>query len=302
MAETLIACENLVKIYKVANLEVVALQGLDLRVRRGEMMALVGASGSGKSTLLNILGGLDIPSAGHCAVAGYTLERATDADRLRYRRDVIGHLWQQSGRNLISHFSLQRNVEMPQTANDRPPGAARRHARELLELVGLGAMRDKRPDQLSGGEQQRAGIAVALANDPRLLLADEPTGELDSQSARQVVELLRRVNQELGLTVVLVTHDVAVAGEMDRTIAIRDGKTSTETVRRRAPLDGADYVPETASAVIGLSALTHRELILLDKAGRLQVPHAMVESLGLSERVEVREVGDHLEIWPVGDE
>jgi ABC-type lipoprotein export system ATPase subunit len=300
MLNPLIVCENLVKIYKVADLEVVALQGLDLEVAAGEMIALVGASGSGKSTLLNILGGLDVPSAGKCLVDGNDLTRLSEAQRINYRRFVVGHVWQQSGRNLLPELSAAANVELPQMLSGIGLAQRKRRARELLQIVGLADMQKKRPDQLSGGEQQRTAIAVALANEPKLLLADEPTGELDSVTAREVLSVLRTLNRELGLTIIIVTHDVAIAAGVDRTIAIRDGRTSTETVRREAPLIVAEGDTPGASAVIGLSGKTHLESILIDRVGRLQLPKEALERIAFNGRAEVFISDDHVEIWPIG--
>ena len=299
MPEPLIVCDNLVKIYKVADLEVVALQGLDLEVRPGEMIALVGASGSGKSTLMNILGGLDMPTAGKCVVAGNDLTRLSEAQRIRYRRFVVGHVWQQSGRNLLPELSIAVNVEEPQMLRGIGFSQRRRRARELLELVGLAGMEKKRPEQLSGGEQQRAAIAVALANQPSVLLADEPTGELDSVTASEVMHLLRTLNQQLGLTILIVTHDVAIAAEVDRTLAIRDGRTSTETVRRDAPLEEVHAQAPTASAIIGISSQTHRESILIDRVGRLQLPKEALELYPFHGRAEVRFADGHIQLWPL---
>ncbi|HJT56400.1 MAG TPA: ABC transporter ATP-binding protein, partial [Ktedonobacteraceae bacterium] len=288
MPEPIVLCDNLVKIYKVADLEVVALQGLDLEVVPGEMMAIVGASGSGKSTLLNILSGLDIPSAGRGIVDGNDLTRLTEAQRIVYRRYIVGHIWQQSGRNLMPELSAAANIELPQLLGGAPSGKRTRHAGELLELVGLAGMGKKRPDQLSGGEQQRVAIAVALANDPVLLLADEPTGELDSVTASEIFTLLRSLNEKLGLTIITVTHDVAIAAVMDRTIAIRDGRTSTETVRREAPLEAAGEYTPLASAIIGLPSDTHRESVLIDRVGRLQLPKEAIDTIPFNGRAEVR--------------
>jgi ABC-type lipoprotein export system ATPase subunit len=299
MPEPLITCENLVKIYKVADLEVVALQGLDLEVRSGEMIALVGASGSGKSTLMNILGGLDLPTAGRCMVAGNDLTRLREARRIRYRRFIVGHVWQQSGRNLLPELSLAVNVEEPLMLRGTAFSHRRRRARELLELVGLAGMEKKRPAQLSGGEQQRAAIAVALANQPAVLLADEPTGELDSVTAAEVMQLLRTLKQQLGLTILIVTHDVAVAAGVDRTLAIRDGRTSTETVRRAAPLEEVHAQTPAASAVIGLSSQTHRESILIDRVGRLQLPKEALERYPFHGRAQVRFAQGHIQLWPL---
>ena len=299
MTEPIVVCDNLVKIYKVADLEVVALQGLDLEVQTGEMLAIVGASGSGKSTLLNILSGLDIPSAGRCIVDYNDLTRLSDAQRINYRRFVVGQVWQQSGRNLLPELSAQANVELPQMLGGVGSAQRVRRAQELLTLVGLGGMGKKRPDQLSGGEQQRTAIAVALANSPKILLADEPTGELDSGTATEVMQLLRTLNKEMGLTIITVTHDAAIAAAVDRTIAIRDGRTSTETVRRETTLDSIAEHMSTASAIIGLPSETHRESVLIDRAGRLQLPKDALERIPFHGRAEVRIVGDHVELWPL---
>ena len=300
MPEPLVICDNLVKIYKVADLEVVALQGLDLEVMPGEMMAIVGVSGSGKTTLLNILSSLDVPSAGKCVVDGNDLTRLSQAQRIRYERFTVGHVWQQSGRNLLPELSIQDNVELPQVLSGANSARRASRALELLELVGLGGLGKKRPDQLSGGEQQRAAIAVALANEPKLLLGDEPTGELDSISANEILTLLRTLNRQLGLTIIIVTHDVAIAALVDRTIAIRDGRTSTETVRRDEPLETVHEHALASSAVIGLPSETHRESVVIDRAGRLQLPKEALDRIAYNGRAEIRIVNDHVELWPLG--
>ena len=278
MQQIMVECHNLVKIYKSADLEVVALQGLDLRVPRGEMLALVGPSGAGKSTLLNILGGLDAPSAGRCDVAGVDLTRLSGRDRLHYRRRIVGHVWQQTGRNLLGDLTLLDNVMVPMMLGGYPTHRQRRRAAELLELVGLGPRMRHRPDRLSGGEQQRGAMAVALANDPPLLLADEPTGELDSATAKEVLGLLRHLNRELGLTTIVVTHDHLVAESMDRSVAIRDGRTSTEVVH-------AEEAEET---------------VIIDSVGRLQIPRPLLEAIDFGGRARVHLAGGHIELWPAG--
>ncbi|HEY0444359.1 MAG TPA: ATP-binding cassette domain-containing protein [Candidatus Limnocylindrales bacterium] len=283
-AGAVIACDNLVRIFKVADLEVVALQGLDLLVGAGEMIAIVGASGSGKSTLLNILGGLDAPSAGRAVVAGHDLSLLGRKARTRYRRNVVGVIWQQTARNLLPYLTAIENVELPMLLDGRRN--RRRRAGELLDMVGLADRAAHRPERLSGGEQQRVAIAVALANDPAVVLADEPTGELDSATSADVFELLRRVNRETHATIVIVTHDALVSEHVQRTVAIRDGRTSTETLRRTEM--GAD----------GGERVVAEEFAVLDRAGRLQLPRAHVEALGLSGRVRVRLDEDHVEIWP----
>ncbi len=285
-AEPLIVCDNLVKIFKTADLEAVALQGLDLVVERGEFIAVVGASGSGKSTLLNILGGVETPSAGEASVAGFDLVKMRPAERVRYRRRVVGFVWQQTARNLLPYLDAAENVELPMALDGRPAPDRKRRARELLGLVGLGDRVGHRPHQLSGGEQQRVAIAVAMANEPTVLLADEPTGELDSATAGEVVDLLRSINEQEGLTVVVVTHDPLIAEHVPRTVAIRDGRTSSE-VLRRIETDGE-----------GADTLTAEEFAVLDRVGRLQLPHDYLEALELSKRVRLTLDPDHINVWP----
>jgi ABC-type lipoprotein export system ATPase subunit len=287
--EALIVCDNLVKIYKVADLEVVALQGLDLLVERGEFIALVGASGSGKSTLLNILGGLDVPSAGRATVAGHHLGEMDPKERTAYRRRVIGFVWQQSARNLLPYLTAVENVELPMLLEGTALGERQARATQLLELVGLGERGDHRPDRLSGGEQQRVSIAVAIANRPAVLFADEPTGELDSDTAQQIFDLLRSVNAELGVTIVVVTHDPLVSERVSRTIAIRDGRTATETLRRAAVSEAGEH------------HLVAEEYAVLDRVGRLQLPRDYVDALGLERRVRLVLEDDHITVWPDRD-
>jgi ABC-type lipoprotein export system ATPase subunit len=284
----LIVCEGLVKIYKVANLEVVALQGLDLVVHPGEFIALVGASGSGKSTLMNILGGLDAPSAGRAVVAGHILGDMGRRERTEYRRKVIGFVWQQAARNLLGYLTARQNVELPMMLDGLPRDEREHRTTSLLQRIGLADRGDHRPDRLSGGEQQRVAVAVALANQPAVLFADEPTGELDTTTAREVFELLRSVNHDLGVTIVVVTHDALVSDQVSRTIAIRDGRTSTETLRKRAITDtGDDIITE--------------EYAVLDRVGRLQLPRAHVDALGLERRVRLVLEQDHISVWPDRD-
>ncbi len=285
-AGPLITCDNLVKIYKVADLEVVALQGLDLTVRPGEFIALVGASGSGKSTLLNLLAGLDTPSAGRCIVAGHDRSDMGSRARTAYRRRVIGFVWQQTARNLLAYLTARQNVELPMLMNGVGRRERERRASQLLTRVGLAERADHRPQALSGGEQQRVAIAVALANEPAVLLADEPTGELDTVTAREIFDLLRAVNHELGVTIVVVTHDPLVSEQVSRTIAIRDGRTSTETLRRREVTTGGDH------------RVISEEYAVLDRVGRLQLPRAHVEALGLEHRVRLALEPDHIGVWP----
>ncbi len=281
-----IVCDGLVRIYKTDGVEVVALQGLDLVGDRGELRAIGGASGSGKATVLNILSGRDVPTAGVARVAGYDLLSMSAKSRLAYRRRTVGFVWQQTARNLLPYLSARENVELPVRLARGGRRAARARAGELLDLVGLADRADRRPSRLSGGEQQRCAVAVALANDPEVLFADEPTGELDEATAAEVFGALRTVNAELGVTVVVVTHDRNVAGEVRRAVAIRDGRTAAEV--RRSARRGSDGVEELVS----------EEYAVLDRAGRLQLPAAFVEALTLRDRVRLTLESDHVAVRP----
>jgi ABC-type lipoprotein export system ATPase subunit/bifunctional DNA-binding transcriptional regulator/antitoxin component of YhaV-PrlF toxin-antitoxin module len=301
MSEPLILCDNLVKIYKLDTIEVVALQGLDLKVQPGEVMALVGSSGSGKTTLMNVLGGLDRPSAGRVIVAGNDLLKLSDMALNDYRRRMVGFVWQQKARNLIPYLHVEQNIEMPMIMSGVGQRARRAWARELVEAVGMTARRGHKLAQLSGGEQQRVAIAVALANHPALLLADEPTGELDSATAATIFELFHSLNRSFGLTVVIVSHDPNVARLVDRVVAIRDGKTSSETVRKsrdRTPVD-SNGSQESSTGDEAHAEHVFEELMMLDSAGRLQVPKDVRERYGIGDRVRMEETPDGLLLRPV---
>ncbi|MGA5110535.1 ABC transporter ATP-binding protein [Streptomyces pseudogriseolus] len=292
--DALVTCDRLVRVFTADGVEVQALQGLDLLVREGELMALVGASGSGKSTLMNILAGLDTPTAGAARVAGRDLLTMSARDRLAYRREVVGFVWQQTSRNLLPYRTSAQNVALPMQLTGRRGGRSRsaRRARaeralELLELLEVADCRDRRPHEMSGGQQQRVAIAVALAGDPALLLADEPTGELDSHTGEQIFAAFRTANERLGTTVVIVTHDQAVASEVRRTVAIRDGRTSTEVLRR-----------SEVDAATGHEKVVAREYAMLDRAGRLQLPAEYTDALGMRDRVALELEPDHIAVRP----
>ncbi|MFF1480713.1 ABC transporter ATP-binding protein [Streptomyces sp. NPDC058301] len=293
--DALIACDRLVRIFTTDGVEVQALQGLDLLVTKGELMALVGASGSGKSTLMNILAGLDVPTAGQAKVAGRDLLSMDAKARLDYRREVVGFVWQQTARNLLPYLTAAQNVSLPlQLRGRRASRGSRARGKstrpdELLTLLNVAHCRDRRPHQMSGGEQQRVAIAVALANNPSVLLADEPTGELDSATAEQIFAAFRTANAELGTTIVIVTHDQTVANEVRRTVAIRDGRTSTEVLRRT-------HLNEQT----GEESVISREYAMLDRAGRLQLPTEYTEALGMERRVLLELEQDHIQVWPDG--
>ena len=283
--EPFIVCDGLVKIYKVADLETVALQGLDLVVAPGELMGIVGPSGSGKSTLMNILGGLDRPSAGRVSVDGDDLLKMSDGALTRYRRSKVGFVWQQVSRNLVSYLSALENVQLPMTLAGHTQFKKRPRAEELLAGVGLAERRHHRLEQLSGGEQQRVAIAVALANAPKLLLADEPTGEVDSATALTIYETFQRLNREYGLTTLIVSHDPGIARFVGRVVSIRDGRLATETVRQAALANGAGTELPGGERVEGEELF--EELVVLDSAGRLQVPKEYLESFGITLRARL---------------
>jgi putative ABC transport system ATP-binding protein len=271
-----IECESLVRIFRTGSVEVQALQGLDLTVAEGELIAVVGASGSGKSTLLGLLAGIDEPTAGRAVVAGRDLVGMSGSERVRYRRHTVGYVRQRAAANLLPYLSARQAVELPMTFAGTSRAERRTRARDLLDLMGVGAGADRRPGTLSGGEQMRVALAVALANRPRVLLADEPTGELDTATSAEVFAALRTVNRDLGVTTVIVTHDPAVSGEVARTVAIRDGRTSSEVLR------GPDAAAE--------------EYAVLDRAGRVQLPREHREALALTRRVRLALEGDHIAV------
>ena len=228
---------DLVRIYSRGPLEVQALRGLDINVEEGSMVALIGPSGSGKTTLLNIVGGLDRASAGSVKVFGQELTRLGPGELVEYRRDTVGHVFQTM--NLIPTLTAAENIELPMVALDISKEMRRSRVKELVDVVGLGERMGHKPGELSGGEQQRVALAAALANDPPLVLADEPTGELDTANARVVVEYLSRVNREMGKTILMVTHDPAVSRVADRILRIQDGVI----VRDVAPVGEEVEVP-----------------------------------------------------------
>lgn len=285
MQDGAIVCEGLVRIFTAQGVEVQALQGLDLQMASGEMVALVGASGSGKSTLLGILAGLDRPTAGSARVAGHDLVAMKGAERLGYRRRSVGFVWQQSARNLLPYLSARENIAMVHEV----AGVMRRSERaaigdELLGLLGVTEVADKRPMEMSGGQRQRVAIAVALGNGPRVLLADEPTGELDEPTSAEVLAAMETVNRERGVTTLIVTHDAGVTEHVERTVRIRDGRTSTETLRRTGTDDE------------GRAVRTAQEYAVLDRAGRMQLPADFVTTLDLRDRVQLTLEPDHVRV------
>ena len=274
-AAHIIECDSLVKIYKTPDVEVLALQGLDLTVDYGEMTAIIGNSGSGKSTFLNMLGGLDRPSAGRLLVDGKDLFKLGERELVEYKLRTVGFVWQNNARNLLPYLTATQNVMMPMLFGGEHK--RRQRALELLDMVNMSHRKNSRLSALSGGEQQRIAIARALANHPRLLLADEPTGAVDQKTSSAILDMLRAINRESGLTIVIVTHDQLLAKKVSRVIAIRDGKIASERIMKESYLD----------RLSDISALTEVEEVqdeyaVLDKAGRLQLPADMLKKLGVA--------------------
>ena len=268
--EPMILADNLVKIYKTAELEVLALQGLDLQVERGELLAIIGNSGSGKSTFLNMLGGLDTPSAGKLLV--------------EYKRDTVGFVWQNNARNLLPYLSALENVMTPMQFGAEKN--KKEQALKLLDMVGMSHKKASRLNQLSGGEQQRIAIAIALANQPKLLLADEPTGSVDRKTADYILDVFRHLNRDEGQTIVIVTHDVALSKQVQRVVAIRDGKFSSERILKE------QYSLEGATAINWQDEETQEEYAIIDRAGRIQIPKDMLTEAGIVDnklRMEVKD-------------
>jgi ABC-type lipoprotein export system ATPase subunit len=250
--EALIRFRHVFKVYRIAETGVVALGGVDFDIHEGEFLAVVGPSGAGKSTILNMVGGLDRASAGEVIVDGQDLALLDEEALTTYRAQRVGFVWQGTARNLVPYLTVRDNVRLPGTIHRIAESSRRRDAEELLALVGLQDRASHRPGMLSGGEQQRVAIAVALANTPSILLADEPTAELDTESARTVLEAFRAVNHEFGTTIVMVTHDLAAARAASRRIRVRDGRVLHEGLTVD-PIgeDGRVRLPDEAVAAIG---------------------------------------------------
>lgn len=272
-----IICTDLFKIYKASDIEVVALRGLDFEVSHGEIVGIVGTSGSGKSTLLNILAGYDKPSAGVITVDDHNLLTMTNKEIEIYRRDQIGFVWQQTTRNLFPYLSVRENVTLPMMLTRLSSQQSNDRATELIEMVGLEHRQDHTPEKLSGGEQQRVAIAISLANRPSLLLADEPTGELDDQTANEILDFFNVVNRELGTTILIVTHDQDIKYKVGRVVVIQDGRISTE-IRGTQNLKTPSKKENDQSEPI--------EYLLVDRSGRVKIPQELLDQSEISDRVK----------------
>ncbi|WP_197032630.1 ABC transporter ATP-binding protein [Clostridium sp. KNHs205] len=273
----MIQCDNLVKIYKTRDSEVLALQGLDMTVRPGELLAVVGKSGSGKSTFLNMIGGLDKPSAGKLMVDGKNLFTMTQKELVEYKKKTVGFVWQNNARNLFPYLNALENIQVPMLFTGEKQ--RKEKALELLELVGMSHRKYNKLAELSGGEQQRIAIAIALANAPKLLLADEPTGSVDKKTSDYILDIFRELNRSKKTTVLIVTHDNALARKVNRVISIQDGKISSELHAR--------YDLEALKELAWEEG--HEEYTILDRANRLQLPSEMLEKMGVQDNKVILE-------------
>ncbi len=288
-SENIIECDSLVKIYKTDEVEVMALQGLELTIKRGELMAVIGKSGSGKSTLLNMIGGLERPTAGKLYADGKDLFAMSDKELVEYRKHTVGFVWQKNSRNLLPYMTAIENVQVPMYFDKSNKEDKYKKAYDLLCKVGLEHKINSYPGQMSGGEQQRVAIAIALANNPKILLADEPTGAVDSKTSNMIQDLFRKLNEELGITVIIVTHDISLANKVNRVVMIADGKISTEKIMKEAY---RQKMGEISSE--GFSADdSHEEYSVLDKAHRVQISEDMLAAAGIdTNKVKIQVEGE----------
>lgn len=288
LKDNILVCDGLVKIYKTEDVEVLALQGLELEIARGELVAVIGKSGSGKSTLLNMIGGLEKPTTGRIYVDGNDLFAMSEASLVEYRKKTVGFVWQNSRQNLFPYLTALQNVEAPMYFMGGNRKERHEKALRLLKLTGIDHKADSYPAQMSGGEQQRVAIAVALACDPKILLADEPTGAVDSKTSNMIQDLFRKLNEELGLTIIIVTHDISLANKVSRVIMVSDGKISTEKIMKEEYRKNLDELTTENLAEVE----SHEEYSIMDKAHRVQLSEDFLEMAGIDTnkvRVEVKD-------------
>ncbi|MEM3727799.1 MAG: ABC transporter ATP-binding protein [Candidatus Bathyarchaeia archaeon] len=284
-----VIAKDLIKIYRLGNVEVQALRGLSMEVKEGEMVSIIGPSGSGKTTLLNIIGGLDQATGGYVQVGDTVVTALHPSQLVEYRRKTVGHIFQTL--NLIPTLTAAENIELPMVALGVPRSKRTQRVKELLEIVGLTERAHHKPDELSGGEQQRVAIAAALANDPPLILADEPTGELDTANAKIVVNYLSKVNKELGKTIIMVTHDPSVARAADRILRIEDGviKMALTPSEVMAEERAVSYIDQIRARIAEID----RQLAQLDedfRAGKISGDEYVVKRQSLKQvRESLRE-------------
>lgn len=278
----IVYCENLIKMYKIGDNEVLALQGLDLIVEKGDFIAIIGNSGSGKSTLLNSIGGLDRPTAGRIYVNGINLLKLEPKQMSRYMRETVGFVWQNTARNMVPYLSAIDNVKLVMQLAGKVDDE---RANMLLDEVGLSERKNSKMFELSGGEQQRVAIAIALANNPPILLADEPTGAVDTKTTAQIMELFTKLNKDLGVTIIVVTHDRQLSHMVPRVVTICDGRIGTEFIRKEE-LD-VENAAEILDAKAGHDSGTHIEYGFIDGRRRLFIPENMMEAAGISLKSKV---------------
>ena len=282
-----IQADDLVKVFRLGSVEVQALRGLSMQVDKGEMVAIVGASGSGKTTLLNILGGITRATAGNTVIAGYDVTNANPIQLVALRREIVGHIFQEL--NLIPTLTAYENVELPMLAAKTDGSTRKARSEELLSIVGLADRMKHKPDELSGGERQRVAIAAAIANDPKVLLCDEPTGDLDTETGSIIVEYLHKVNKEFGKTVLMVTHDPSIARQCDRIYRIRDGQIiSVQTPTQDDQMGAASRVDVVRERLVEIKA----EIARLDeqaKAGSLDLGTFAGRRVALEDRQKLFE-------------
>ena len=294
----IVQCDGLVKLYKTNEVEAMALQGLELNIERGELIAIIGKSGSGKSTLLNIIGALEQPSAGKIIIDGEDLSLMSRKELEKLRRKKIGFIWQKSSQNLFPYMTAVENVESQLYYQKMSKAERRKKALELLDEVGLKDKADSFPREMSGGEQQRVTIAAALIKDPEILLADEPTGAVDTKTSDMIQNLFRKLNQERGITVIIVTHDISLANKVNRVVMISDGRVTTEKVMKEKYQKS---ISSLDSETFDMS-LVHEEYSVLDKAGRLKLSDEIREQTGItSTRVKVEVVDGKVVISSIDD-
>ena len=272
-SENKIVVRDLMKVYKRGQKEVIALRGVDFEVSQGEFLSIVGPSGSGKSTLLKLLGALDKPTAGIVLYDGHSVTMLDDRRAMLYRRQKVGFIWQVG--NLVPGLTALKNVTLPMKLAGAPSKISDTRARMLLDTMGLGPRVEHKPNQMSGGENQRTAICVALANNPELLLGDEITGELDSETTEMVMQALKMTNEEFGTTVINVTHNPTVAKYADRVLRIRDG------------------------LIEGQKQTLYGDITEIDAKGRMVIPETMRRLAGIKKRVVLRATSEGLLVSPL---
>ena len=288
--------KNVVKEYTMGDNKIRALDNANFEINKGELVVIVGPSGAGKTTALNVLGGMDSVTSGDVVIDGRHVNNYNEKQLTKYRREDIGFVFQFY--NLVQNLTAIENVELATQICKNPLSPEK-----VMGKVGLQERKNNFPSQLSGGEQQRVAIAIALANDPRLLLADEPTGSVDTKTSNMILDIFKELNKDEKITIVIVTHDLKLANHIDRVVAIRDGRTSSEIVRKRSYVEELNEMGDIV-LVENSEETAHEELIVLDRSGRLQLPKDFMDALeikgGDKVKVELDENGEKLVLFRSG--